>query len=356
MSKKHIIFSDLSGHRIHWLKMILDSSIQPSQFILHFPDSNMNSVMNQLKSFEVSCEVKFHPAAQFVQLVIKSIASEDRLIDWDADTRIHQYLFTKKKIKVLVMRPYLQEKSFLSVCKYSWKVLMLALLSFKKNFDFYLLAIPGHYPRIFRHQWVNDYVDLTKVSTAVDCSLEHQNYPVIEELPGKYFLVPGFITDRKNPILILNAVRIFNLTLKENFMVVFAGEIQSSLREKIEYFPESKIIGRSLTEGEIDELIDHCSATLLLYENVSSSGFALRSLSRSRVTILTKYRHWFRISNQFQSFLQVSQLNHIDLSTLLINLAPFDYSQEETNSIKSLNQNNLGYFLNQENDVLDVLQ
>ena len=338
MPNRHLIFTDLSGHRMHWLDLVLETFRDPDTIVLHFPESNTNSVVNFLSKMQKVVQVRFHPDAGFVRSVISDVARDDFLIDWDGDTRIIGYLFARKRIRLLIMRPYLQRRSIPSICRYLSKMLASYVLSQKQNIEIFFLAIPGHNPKIFKRNWVNDFVSTIDESILVREPLESPDTILREVLPDKYFLVPGFITRRKNPILILESVKDMNSSLKQNYGVVFAGTIEPSLEMEIASFSEAEVISRSLTENEIDSLIHHSAATILLYENVSSSGFALRCVSGYKTVILPNQKHWRHVAAQYPNYLKVSDLNATSLSKLLINLFPFKNSVGDHDLVKLLNQ------------------
>jgi hypothetical protein len=341
MNRKHLIFSDISGHRAHWLKELDNSILESEKISLHFPKSAKSIVEKTILEMSFSklqINLIFHDSTDYIGSVLREASPDDLIIDWDADRRLFSYVFCLRKLRLLVMRPYLQEFSFKSLVRFLLKILIIFLIANCRHKQIYLLAIPGHRPRILKKHWVNDFAPSSD-SRHSQLTRSDQDFGyLLGELPENYFFVPGFITSRKNPILILESVRRLNAKVGMEFKVVFAGIVELSVLDSISRFSEAHIINRSLSEYELDYLIDESIALLLMYDNVSSSGLTLRCISRQKMVILPSQKYWNSLSATHGQLFQTAEIKVESLSKLLTHLYPFKFETINVSMAEILNQ------------------
>jgi glycosyltransferase involved in cell wall biosynthesis len=201
------------------------------------------------------------------------------------------------------MRPYLQELTFSGVRNYLIKFLVASFLMMMKHSKVGFLAIPGDRPRLYRKNWVDELGSKRSIS-------EDQAWRTLSSIEDEIalsendgiVLVPGFISKRKNPELILEAFDIFSKNHKQKkYALVFAGKIDQECKEifRRPKYQFAHCLDRYLTENEYSALLKSSKLVVLVYDNRASSGVIVDCIEVSTKVILSGADRW---KNLFQIY------------------------------------------------------
>ena len=289
--KIYIVSESLSGHRSSWILLLLQKGLDKKydfRLIVNEivpPNHIINSLRNVLRIIEFD-NLNRSTFIKSIQ-VIDSSSDGSSFVFIDGD-KFLRYLFKCKfDAVVLVMRPYLESFRLNLLAKHALKILLISVLS-RKGFTVGLLSIPGHRAKLFKNHWVND------LSLLQFDLIQLQNRNINSIASFEYFLLPGFIDSRKNPILAIDAFEIFRNATGSQAKLVFAGKIHDDVRTKIDSLNNTNvvIINEFLDRDSMTRLIRGSTALLLPYSNKGSSGFALEGAKLGIPVILSGGRNW----------------------------------------------------------------
>jgi hypothetical protein len=248
------------NHIVHSLRNVLT--------VIEFDNVTRSSLIKSIKEIDSSCN-----GSSFVFI--------------DGDKFLSYLLKCEFNAVVLVMRPYLQNYRPKSLLKHALKFLLIPILS-RKGFTVGLLSIPGHRAKLLKNHWVNDL-------PLLQYELIPFQKPNIDSITSfEYFLLPGFIDSRKNPILAIEAFDIYRDITGSQAKLVFAGKIHDDVKIKVDSLHNKNvvIINEFLDRDSMTRLIRGSIALLLPYSNKGSSGLALEGANLGIPVILSGGRNW----------------------------------------------------------------
>jgi hypothetical protein len=298
-----LVSHGLTGHRINWLRLFLERA-KIQKRVIHLLVERENSQEYLLAhirlQFENNLCIHLFDGLQdeiYAEVLkLRSLYPEILVVISEAEEWYSLILKLRHNIRVLFMRPYLQEYSWSGLRNYLVKFLVASYLFTVRDSRIGLLAIPGDRPRIFPTKWVDELGSRRNISN-------HQASIVLSEIKNEIslpdnvgiVLVPGFITKRKNPEMILEAFDNFiGMNVSGDFALVFAGKIDDECKaifEKSEY-QFAYFLDRYLTEQEYSGLLKESSVVVLVYDNRASSGVVVDCIEISTRVILTGDGRW----------------------------------------------------------------
>ena len=304
----------ITGHRANWLR-IFAAEAESQQRIIHFvmeASSSGEKILDSIREdFKVSLCVHISQTgskgvaqevlgmrAKYPHLLISTTEGEEwfKLI-WNL----------KRRVRVLYMRPYIQEISFVGARNYLFKFLMIGLITRFKSSKVGLLSIPGDRPILFRSNWVDELSSNRGIPDGGNL-LMYEELIAEVDLPRdvELVLVPGFITKRKNPELIIEAFRIFQEKYRrDGCALLFSGQVDENYKDFFHKNQSKSIvcIDRYLTENEYSCLLHKSKLVILAYNNRASSGVIVDCMELSRRVIFTGDRRWRNLYDHSRFFL-----------------------------------------------------
>ena len=314
-NKDIVMFSHgLTGHRSNWLRVFMAEAKRQKRKIHYVMGTNLagEKILHSMqhKNEDVLClhislagskgvgQEVLELRARYPQVLISTGEGEEwlRLI-WRL----------RRKVRVLFMRPYLQGFSFKSLRNYVVKFFVIGFISCFQSSKIGLLAIPRDNPTLFRSKWIDEMSSIREIPNEkrlfiYENLLDEVGLPADAEM----VLVPGFITQRKNPELLINAFTIFQKSYsRDRCVLLFSGKVDENVKELINRYQSESIfcLDRYLTEEEYSCLLSNCKLVILAYSNRASSGVLVDCLDLARKVIFTGDRRWQNLFNSVPNLL-----------------------------------------------------
>jgi len=229
----------------------------------------------------------------------------------EADKILPFLLFAKGKMRLLIMRPYLEERNFLGLMRFFVKQLLLMILSLRSSIIVSRLSIPHSRPHSRNFRWLRDEYNTEQ--------FKDQSGPTIVpkemlDIPrhSKVVTLCGFLQARKNPRVAYEIVEELRDMREEQVYLVLAG-IQSDdfITEvsSLRHVKDVIEINRSLPENEFRGLLRSSHLVLLPYKNKGASGIVLNSLVLGTPVFLNGSHNWTMLQNYLGGRLLVGRRN-----------------------------------------------
>ena len=293
----------ITGHRDSWMHIFLEFAVAKGKrihLVIGFNDLNKEAL------YSLQCEFPQALCLHSVENGRKGIASEILqirsrfpkilVVTGDGEDWLRLIFRLRTHLRVLLMRPYLQKNSPKAIVSYLLKLLYISVIARFPETKVALLAIPMDKPRIFRSYWVDDVPsDYLKFQTDSKISITRLRAEVGIPEGSKIILVPGFITERKNPQLAIAAFKLLQNYNEENHCVLlFAGKAVS---ETLALFADIKsngilCVNRYLGKDEYFTLLAESHLVLLLYKNRGSSGVILDAIATETPVLIMGDKRW----------------------------------------------------------------
>jgi glycosyltransferase involved in cell wall biosynthesis len=125
----------------------------------------------------------------------------------------------------------------------------------------------------------------------------------------KVVLVPGFISMRKNPSLIIEVCATVNDSIGEGLELMFAGKIQDDVLEVLDQhdFRWIGIKDDYLSRSEYLEQLQAADIVLLIYENIGSSGIVIDCLAYGIPVLILKNRFWKNLEKESEGLVKLTK-------------------------------------------------
>ena len=277
-----LITSDLAGHRLDWFRENLYANKRKLILLCH-DASRLHEIQDPFLSTSLvyECEEDF----RFINKLNLDSTKVDFIL-WDADDKLNFVLKSNYSVRLLIMRPYLTEKSLKSMCNFLIKWMVLFYLEIFRNHEIGLLAIPESKPLILKKNWVDDELLVPNISA------DNVICPDSKEFTN--ILVPGYVSARKNPFIAINACADLRERLGLKIQLTFRGKISADIKSAIHRLNLSWVVVEDsyLTRHKYLESLQKCDLILLPYSNRGSSGIVLEGLALSKPVAIYGSRHW----------------------------------------------------------------
>lgn len=229
---------------------------------------------------------------------------------WDCDKWLISIVGLNKEARLLVMRPYIVEFRIMPFIRFTFKKLILIYLTLLGRFKIRYLEVPFSGKLVLRNSWVSDEQFLPSLP----------NLPKREILDfgtsRKVVLLPGFIDSRKNPLLLVSAVRAARENSNLEIQLIISGKLDSSIRAEMLLIHDDWIQIRDGYKSETDywaELMS-CDLVVLPYSNRGSSGIAIQAIWAGKQVLLPRMRIWENASKMSNRKLHF--FSHLNTSSL----------------------------------------
>ena len=325
-----VVSENLSGHRIQYLKkLITESKLRGSEvFVLLRTEISQGLTENQLEdvqNLDFFLIDKCGSVRSTIQIAneIEILKTNCYFICWDADNWLISLFYRKPNFKYLFLRPFLAFKNPSSILFYFFKWMAILYLVASVRHQVRLLCVPHYSPKLFPSIWVDDQVLVTQISAEnlTKKSIQIQSTKIKNY--SRIILIPGFISERKNPQLMLNVIAELNAAVPNAFQLVFAGQSDLYSRNLI---VDSGLTNVTLRNGFLrdDDYLKTLQSAFLIvlpYANRGSSGIALECLALGKRVVLPKDRIWLEASKISGGMLRLVDLNVKSLVKAILDLS-----------------------------------
>ena len=285
-----VIVQNMNGHRDAWVKLIQEECDQRgiTLKIMNFDSAvgGQHKVSkNQITRWRSNIRLRWH----FYQK-IRSLSLHRDNISFafiDGDQWVPFLLLKIPNSKIILMRPYLAGTDALARIRHAMKILLSIILRLK-GYEFGLLSIPGFSPKILPSNWVND------IPLNINSNNQFKEKIALDDtLPMDFILVPGFIEARKNPLMVIEAFKIF-MQHCDDVSLVFAGRISSEVQSEIlkQFDPRICLLNKYLSEEEYLNLLLKARLIILAYSNRGSSGIVLEATALGTPVVIAGDKNW----------------------------------------------------------------
>ncbi len=324
-----IVSQNLTGHRIQYLTSLSNRVSKSDTKIIvvliskvefKLSDSQIQELQGVDFYFIDDCKKSLGALSVAREFARQNIKSE--ILFWDADNWIFSLLLFRQKSKLLYMRPYLSHKSFKKITLFLLKWSTILFFHYIRRFDIAILGVPLHSQRLLPSLWVDDSLlvspDLPastkeKVSLRALFDISHNS---------KVVLVPGFITVRKNPELVVEAIELALKLTSADIILIFAGKSDIACSTLIGRLgnPNVKQIDRYLSDDDYRRLLRVADVVVLPYANRGSSGIAIESLANGKPVIIGDSRLWAEAALSTEGQLYLCKLTATSVALALVQI------------------------------------
>lgn len=306
-----LISEDFSGHRLDWLIRLIDIVGERDLAVFSLDASRLT---HDSVDLEIEICSDFQSKYELIKFIGKNQVKAT-LIFWDGDNWLFEMLRLKAPIRALVMRPYLSSKSPRNLAVFLIKRVTMFFLKKFKSIELAYLAIPFCTVGKKRNYWVDDdlLIDLEFLKvlrSRRSLNLGKQKFKI---------LVPGYISERKNPKLVIDACKVLSNNSQAEFELMFRGKVEQTLKVMFaanerpwlnvqdKYFPRSEYL----------ELLNEADVVVIPYSNIASSGVAVECIALNVPLIMLQDYRWNGAAAQEGINLRLTEL---DVDQLAINL------------------------------------
>jgi hypothetical protein len=318
------LLNSIDGHRVTWIQEIMRQSLDKAEIEFWISSSDSRKLSeNQLEILAGGIDVptiRIFSNFDNLKNAISSTVGERanvKFVSLDGESWLFYKLLFNMPLRILIMRPYLTEKSLFSFIRFLIKKFMIWAIFLKEKDGIRCLSIPGWTPNFFGNLWVDD--DLFESNFLLDSRPERE-----EKENSNQVLVPGYVSLRKNPRMILEAVNLIQNEIDCSFTVKFSGSIQDEVLEIISDF-DKKLLSVSniyLNTSQFYGLIKESLCVVLLYENVGASRIAIESLLLGTPVIMQYNRKLAPLSRLSNGHLVLVKKNQFELAKAIVNSPP----------------------------------
>ena len=314
MNSNRIVFitHSLSGHRLNWFNNIIEVQKNETDIIQIIAlNDHVETMIHSLK-----LNVTYANSKPDAFALADNLFLQDKTINvviLDGESWLNFLFQTNLPIKVLFLRPFISSKSISSLLSFCAKRSIISMLYFKKNVSYRFLSVPRFKPFFYNKKWVQD--DLT--------TFDLGNYQFENEPDRKLMtiLVPGFISERKNPKLILDVANELQTRYPGSFRFQFMGSADARTKILLESsnLKDLIFIDQYLDRFEYLKRIYQADFVLLLYKNRGGSGVLLESISLGTVVFISRDRIWSNLIKESRGLVYLVTKRPQDISRDLIN-------------------------------------
>ncbi len=312
-----LLTDDLEGHKLIWLRHLCNTYLSKENKLLVISLKKLEEEVTSEFLGRVSFRSDW-PNRRTVIKIVNSISADAIVFTWDGDNWLLPFLSAKRPIQALLMRPYLGGSNLKSLASWFVKLLITHLENRIGYVSFASLSIPGD----------------QKVSK-LGQNVYDPNFDIIEsakseilQFPKKQnaifrILIPGFISERKNPLLayqICEIVNQRNVCQVELFMV---GRVSRDLLISLAQVQSPWLIVRNefLNQSEYLKYIYESDLVLLPYENIGSSGTVIESLALETPVLLAYSKPWVHAAKVGRGNLILTKLNKDSMVEIIESVA-----------------------------------
>ena len=322
-----IVSNDMTGHRIQYLVAFFNRVSKSDRRIVLVLVSKIESNLSEPQILAMK-EVDFDfiddcgSSSQALTTVhaITAKIHVSEILFWDADNWIASLLTFRLKSRLLFMRPYLSDKSAKKISIFLLKWSAIFFFHFVRRFEIGILGVPYHAPKLLPSLWVDDAL-LISPATVTTTGESNGSKSFLTIPPDtRVVLVPGFISLRKNPGLVIEAMETVTRSVNGNVWLIFAGKSDLNCVNLINGYGKAyvKHFDRYLSDAEYRHLFLVADVVVLPYSNRGSSGITIESLAYGKHVIRTDSRLWAGAAGKTNGLLRLCSLNTISIANAIV--------------------------------------
>ena len=303
-----IYVPDLAGHRRYWLDQSLASAvvggIQVCVYTSDFAQAEQISVSKlNLVTWIVNPDRK-----ELLRQWRNEIRKISRVgICFEADKILPRLLFAKGEMRLLIMRPYLEQRNLSGVVRFTLKQACMFTLSLRRSVKVSRLAIPYSKRQSENFRWIRDDIN-------TELFLDQEN-PIFvpREIAkiadnSKVITLCGFLDARKNPITAYRIVEKIRKVRGEKVVLILAGLQTNDFKDELsslKHHEDVIQIDRLLLDSEFKGLLKRSDLVLLPYSNKGASGIVLNSLVCGTPVAICGNHNWRNLKNYLGEYFLV---------------------------------------------------
>ncbi len=213
------------------------------------------------------------------------------------------------------MRPYLASKSPRDLTVFLIKRVTMLFLKEFKSIELAYLAIPFCTVGKKRNYWVDDdlLIDLEFLKVL-------RSRRSLNQSKGTFkILLPGYISERKNPELVIDACKILSKNSQVEFELIFQGKVEKSLKTTFasNRMPWLNVQDKYFPRSEYLELLNKADVVVIPYSNIASSGVAVECIALNVPLIMLQDYRWNGAASQEGVNLRLTKLDVDQLGFIL---------------------------------------
>ncbi len=318
-----LISEDFSGHRLDWLIRLIQIVGERDLAVFALDASRLT---NDSVDLEIDICSDFQSKYELIKFIGKNQVKAT-LIFWDGDNWLFEILRLKAPIRALVMRPYLTSKSLRNLAVFLIKRLTMLFLKKFKSIELAYLAIPYCTVGKKRNYWVDDdlLIDLEFLKvlrSRRSLNLGKQKFKI---------LVPGYISERKNPKLVIDACEVLSNYYQAEFELLFRGKVAETLKVMFASNKRSwvNVQDKYFSRSEYLELLNEADVVVIPYSNIASSGVAVECIALNVPLIMLQDYRWNGVASQVGINLRMTKLDVDQLANILNEVLSSSLGQRE---------------------------
>ena len=293
-----LVTDNFVGHRLDWLFEFSDevAKCHKKLIVIALDASRLGEI--DLNAFhDIIVCANFQSRIKIIEFLNQLKCTDLTFSFWDSDLWLKELLKLNHNSQLLLLRPYVSSFSFRAVLNFNVKIALIAILKFGKGQNIGLLSTPCSRRLLFRRNQVYDQLILG------DFKPEPFQTPNAEEFTkGREqvttILVPGYISDRKNPFLVVEAGNWLSVNSDLDFRIIFFGQVDPTIASELKSHGHEwlSVVDKYSNLNEFLFAINNSSVILLPYSNRGSSGIVLQALYLRKTIILAKSSLWQPLS------------------------------------------------------------
>ena len=302
----------MSGHRANWFRNLHEAYNRQGKSMGVITLQNEKHNSNLMDGIDLSLVASKLDALKLADK-LHAKSRNTRFVILDGETWLFHLFFTNIPIKILFLRPFVSNSTPKSALFFFFKRCIIQLLHFKQKLDYRFLSIPFYKPLTSPGRWVQDDLSTFDIDTS--------KFTKRNDLDLVKILIPGFISNRKSPRLILEAAVELESKIPGRFQFLFMGQIESDVKHLLQSANVGSIqfIDGYLDRSEYLRQINDANFVLLLYKNRGASGVLLESLLLNTSLILKRDRIWSNLVKNSRGSIFPLLGKRCQISNFLIN-------------------------------------
>lgn len=316
-----LITDDFVGHRLDWLNEF-NSKVSECGLILIVITLDMNRIdsrFSERKGGPVFCN-EFSSRSEVIKFLDSRIDSSQTVSFWDAELWIKELSKLKFRSQLLFMRPYASDLSLRAIVNFMLKMSSMFYFKYVRGHSIGLLAVPLNRRIFFDRNQVYDELLLGKYHISKAKTNLNRLKTTVPKLVHT-IIVPGYISMRKNPFLIVEVGKKLASTSDFNFRIIFQGQLDKEIECKL----KSQSLDWLFVNDEYTtlenflEAIHQSTIVLLPYSNRGSSGIVLQAQYLGKRVILSKNRLWKNVAKRSGESIILTKLSINEITQSILN-------------------------------------
>jgi hypothetical protein len=274
-----LLAPELVGHRGQWLDRTLAAAMLiGAEVSVYTSDRTRAEQMSSLSKFNRVTWIITPDRKELLDQWRKEIRNTSIVgVCLEADKVLPRLIYARGEMRLLIMRPYLEERNLSGVVRFILKQSCILALSVRRSVIVSRLAIPYSRRQSKNFRWVRD-----DFNSELFQDQENPIY-VPEEIAkisdnSKVVTLCGFLDARKDPISAYKIVEKIRKVRNERVILIFAGLQNNGFKDKLSSVKHQEgviEIDRLLSESEFKGLLQRSDLVLLPYENKGASGIEI---------------------------------------------------------------------------------